>query len=135
MRFGVTYCESVFRKSSNENVEVFLLKGPNGTTLTSCRYMRIGAFCALILHIYYGVGYCVGYLQQGLSTTFIWINESQLHTFFLLTLHAFGARSIITILDFYESLDDWFEENNGILINVVRYIIVGYDDRMFVLEA
>jgi hypothetical protein len=37
--------------------------------------MRIGAFCALIPHIYYGVGYCVGYLQQGLSTTFIWINE------------------------------------------------------------
>ena len=36
---GITYCESVFRKSSNENVEVFLLKGRDGTTLTSCRFM------------------------------------------------------------------------------------------------
>ena len=33
-------CESVFRKYFVENVEVF---------------------CALILHIYYGVGYCVVY--------------------------------------------------------------------------
>ena len=47
--------------------------------------MRIGAFCTLIPHIYYGVGYCVVYLLLGLSTTFCWINESQLHTFFFIT--------------------------------------------------
>ena len=39
MPSDITYCESVFRKSSNENVEVFLLKGRDGTTLTSCRFM------------------------------------------------------------------------------------------------
>ena len=32
--FDVTYCESVFRKSSNENVVVFKAKGRYGTTLT-----------------------------------------------------------------------------------------------------
>jgi hypothetical protein len=31
---GVTYSESVFRKSFVENVEVFLLEGWHGTTLT-----------------------------------------------------------------------------------------------------
>ena len=30
----VTYCESVFRKSFVENVEVFLLEGWHGITLT-----------------------------------------------------------------------------------------------------
>ena len=50
-----------FRKSFIENVEVFLSEGWHGTTLTSCRFMRIGAFCALIPHICYGVGYCVVY--------------------------------------------------------------------------
>ena len=66
MRFlpsDITYCESVFRKSFIENVEVFLSEGWHGTTLTSCRFMRIGAFCALIPHIYYGVGYCVVYFR------------------------------------------------------------------------
>ena len=33
-----------FRKSLNENVLVFNAKGRYGTTLTSCRFMRIGAF-------------------------------------------------------------------------------------------
>ena len=66
MRFlpsDITYCESVFRKSFIENVEVFLSEGWHGTTLTSCRFMRIGASCALIPHIYYGVGYCVVYFR------------------------------------------------------------------------
>lgn len=36
-----------FRKSLNENVVVFNAKGRYGTTLTSCRFMRIGAFYAL----------------------------------------------------------------------------------------
>ena len=52
--------------------------------------MRIGAFCTLILHIYYGVGYCVVYFRLGLTTTFKKINESQLHTFFVYT--HLGAR-------------------------------------------
>ena len=30
----ITYCESVFRKSFRENVEVFLSEGWHGTTLT-----------------------------------------------------------------------------------------------------
>ena len=42
---GVTYCESVFRKSFVENVEVFLLEGWHGTTLTSYRYLWRVAFC------------------------------------------------------------------------------------------
>ena len=54
-----------FRKSLNENVVVFNAKGRYGTTLTSCRFVRIGAFCALIPHIYYGVGYCVVLFQIG----------------------------------------------------------------------
>ena len=83
-------CESVFRKSFSENVVVFLSEGWHGTTLTSCRYMKIGAFCTLILHIYYGVGYCVVYFRLGLTTTFKKINESQLHTFFVYT--HLGAR-------------------------------------------
>ena len=60
-----------FRKSLNENVVVFNAKRRYGTTLTSCRFVRIGAFCALIPHIYYGVGYCVVYFSMGLTTTFI----------------------------------------------------------------
>lgn len=59
------------------------LVGRYGTTLTSCRFMRIGAFCTLIPHIYYGVGYCVVYFRLGLTTTFSRMNESQLHTFFV----------------------------------------------------
>ena len=38
-------CESVFRKSFVENVEVFLLEGWHGTTLTSYRYLWRVAFC------------------------------------------------------------------------------------------
>ena len=34
MPYDVTYCESVFRKSLIENVEVFLAKGRYETTLT-----------------------------------------------------------------------------------------------------
>ena len=33
------------------------------------------------------MGYCVVYFQSGLSTTFIKINESHLHTFFVYTLN------------------------------------------------
>ena len=33
-RLDITYCESVFRKSLLENVEVFLSVGRYGTTLT-----------------------------------------------------------------------------------------------------
>ena len=49
--------------------------------------MRMGTICILIPHIYYGVGYCVVYLLLGLSTTFCWMNESQLHTFFVYILN------------------------------------------------
>ena len=48
------------------------------------------AFCIPIPHIYPSVGYCVAYLAQGLSTTFIRITENKLHTFFI----------YITILEF-----------------------------------
>lgn len=34
----ITYCESVFRESLNENVVVFNAKGRYGLTLTSCRF-------------------------------------------------------------------------------------------------
>ena len=47
----------------------------------------MGTICTLIPHIYYGVGYCVVYLLLGLSTTFCWMNESQLHTFFVYILN------------------------------------------------
>ena len=83
----ITYCESVFRKSLIENVVVFLSEGRYGTTLTSCRFMRMGTICTLIPHIYYDVGYCVVYLLLGLSTTFRRINGSQLHTFFVYILN------------------------------------------------
>ena len=33
-RIGITYCESVFRKSFIENVEVFMTRRAYGTTLT-----------------------------------------------------------------------------------------------------
>ena len=48
--------------------------------------MRMDTICTLI-PIYYGVGYCVVYLLLGLSTTFCWMNESQLHTFFVYILN------------------------------------------------
>jgi hypothetical protein len=83
-----------FRKSLIENVVVFLSEGWHGTTLTSCRFMRIGAFCALIPHIYYGVGYCVVYFRFGLTTTFSRINESQLHTFFVYPNILSGLRDV-----------------------------------------
>ena len=54
----ITYCESVFRKSLIENVVVFLTNGR-----TEQHSLRVDSWdryiCALILHIYYGVGYCV----------------------------------------------------------------------------
>ena len=53
--------------------------------------MSIGAFCAMIPHIYYGVGYCVVYFRLGLTTTFSRINESQLHTFFVYSLTIFRS--------------------------------------------
>ncbi len=60
--------------------------------------MRIGAFCALILHIYYGVGYCVVYFRLGLTTTFSRMNESQLHTFFVCgQLVSFGAGDLMEL--------------------------------------
>ena len=49
----------------------------------SYRYMWLGAFCIPISHIYPSVGYCIVYFSMGLTTTFIRINESQLHTFFV----------------------------------------------------
>ena len=54
----ITYCESVFRKSLIENVVVFLTNGR-----TEQHSLRVDSWdryiCALMLHIYYGVGYCV----------------------------------------------------------------------------
>ena len=54
----ITYCESVFRKSLIENVVVFLTNGR-----TEQHSLRVDSWdryiSALILHIYYGVGYCV----------------------------------------------------------------------------
>ena len=62
------------------------LDGRYGTTLTSYRYLAKGRILrAPISHIYPSVGYCVVYFQLGLSTTFIRINGSQLHTFFVYT--------------------------------------------------
>ena len=41
----VTYCESVFRKSLHENVEVFLAKGCTEQHSLSYRYLWTGTFC------------------------------------------------------------------------------------------
>ena len=44
LSFGITYCESVFRKSFIENVVVFIIAGRYGTTLTSYRSLwRVGS--------------------------------------------------------------------------------------------
>ena len=74
----------------------------------SYRYMRIGAFCTLIPHIYPSVGYCVVYFRLGLTTTFKKINESQLHTFFVSTYASLGLgchrTAMITKLNFRSAL-------------------------------
>ena len=41
----ITYCESVFRKSLHENVEVFLAKGRTEQHSLSYRYLWTGTFC------------------------------------------------------------------------------------------
>ena len=43
--FGITYCESVFRKSLHENVEVFRAKGRTEQHSLSFRYLWTGTFC------------------------------------------------------------------------------------------
>ena len=45
-------------------------------------YRCVGTFCAYALH-YTSVGHCIVYFTSGLSTTFLEINGSQLHTFFI----------------------------------------------------
>ena len=83
-RFDITYCESVFRKSANENVEVF----STGWTIRNNTHFRIDtcgrSHSAYPYPISIRVWGIVSFIfQLGLSTTFIRINESQLHTFFL----------------------------------------------------
>ena len=80
----ITYCESVFRKSANENVEVF----STGWTIRNNTHFRIDT-CGRSRSAYpYPIsirvwGIVSFIFQLGLSTTFIRINESQLHTFFI----------------------------------------------------
>ncbi len=54
----VTYLWKRF-SSLNKNVVVFYPKARQRLTLTSCGFMRIGAFCTLISHIYLRRVYCV----------------------------------------------------------------------------
>ncbi len=103
--FDFTYCESVFRKSANENVEVF----STGWTIRNNAHFRIDT-CGRSRSAYpYPIsirvwGIVSFIFQLGLSTTFIRINESQLHTFFVYTPISFGAEDRHVNLWIYQSL-------------------------------
>ena len=80
----ITYCESVFRKSFSENVEVFLIiRAERNNThfrIDTCGRSRSAYLYPISIRVWGIVSFI---FQLGLSTTFIRINESQLHTFFL----------------------------------------------------
>ena len=77
-----------------------------------------------IPHIYSSVGYCVVYFLQGLSTTFIWINGSQLHTFFVYKLnHLLGLRGVVFFmnedLSVQETNDDVYEMTKEEVVDAI----------------
>ena len=93
-----------FRKSANENVEVF----STGWTIRNNTHFRIDtcgrSHSAYPYPISIRVWGIVSFIfQLGLSTTFIRINESQLHTFFVNTSTSFGAEDIHVNLWIYQS--------------------------------
>ena len=87
---GVTYCESVFRKSFVENVEVFLIiRAERNNThfrIDTCGRSRSAYPYPISIRVW---GIVSSIYDQGLSTTFNKINESQLHTFFVYTTFYF----------------------------------------------
>ena len=88
----ITYCESVFRKSFSENVEVFLIiRAERNNThfrIDTCGRSRSAYPYPISIRVW---GIVSSIYDQGLSTTFRKINESQLHTFFVYVNHL-GAR-------------------------------------------
>ena len=80
----ITYCESVFRKSFSENVEVFLIiRAERNNThfrIDTCGRSRSAYPYPISIRVW---GIVSSIYDQGLSTTFRKINESQLHTFFV----------------------------------------------------
>ena len=89
-RLGITYCESVFRKSFVENVEVFLIiRAERNNThfrIDTCGRSRSAYPYPISIRVW---GIVSSIYDQGLSTTFNKINESQLHTFFVYTTFYF----------------------------------------------
>ena len=88
----ITYCESVFRKSFSENVEVFLIiRAERNNThfrIDTCGRSRSAYPYPISIRVW---GIVSSIYDQGLSTTFNKIHESQLHTFFVYTLFSLGA--------------------------------------------
>ena len=84
----ITYCESVFRKSFSENVEVFLIiRAERNNThfrIDTCGRSRSAYPYPISIRVW---GIVSSIYDQGLSTTFRKINESQLHTFFIYRLN------------------------------------------------
>ena len=80
----ITYCESVFRKSFVENVEVFLIirteRNNTHFRIDTCGRSRSAYPYPISIRVW---GIVSSIYDQGLSTTFNSINESQLHTFFV----------------------------------------------------
>ena len=72
-----TYCESVFRKSLLENVEVFSVQRAIRMTLILVLDYAMCVFAYMLLYLSECEVYLV-YLVQGLSTTFQQINEISL---------------------------------------------------------
>ena len=89
---NITYCESVFRKSFVENVEVFLIirteRNNTHFRIDTCGRSHSAYPYPISIRVW---GIVSSIYDQGLSTTFNKINESQLHTFFVYTLNALGA--------------------------------------------
>ena len=87
---NITYCESVFRKSFVENVEVFLIiRAERNNThfrIDTCGRSRSAYPYPISIRVW---GIVSSIYDQGLSTTFNKINESQLHTFFVYTTLSF----------------------------------------------
>ena len=79
-------CESVFRKSFVENVEVFLIiRAERNNThfrIDTCGRSRSAYPYPISIRVW---GIVSSIYDQGLSTTFNKINGSQLHTFFVYT--------------------------------------------------
>ena len=142
MRFSpsdITYCESVFRKSANENVEVF----STGWTIRNNTHFRIDtcgrSHFAYPYPISIRVWGIVSFIfQLGLSTTFIRINEvSSILSFLYYQINLLELRIIDIMKQLEKHLHEQYAINNNSktssLIAILAAVMIAFTAFGYVL--